>query len=101
MITPHRIEFWGFLAILLGAFFLLARFWPDDKSDATLRQDAAEILGLFAGLLALAFWLLRLSLAEFGRWLWSRHPGRHLRARRVRQGKGRRPAGHHAAGAAA
>jgi len=57
--TPHRIEFWGFLTVITAGMFLLAWWWPVDDSDTSLRQEAAEVIGLIGGLLALLFWVLR------------------------------------------
>lgn len=56
--TPHRIEFWGLLLVLFASTIYLALHWPDDESDTTLRQEAAEVIGLICGLLACLWWAL-------------------------------------------
>ena len=65
--TPRLWIFSGLLAAAFFTFIFAALKVPDDESDTTLRQDAAEIWGLAKGLAALAAWLLRQLAARISR----------------------------------
>ena len=56
--TGRLYEFAGLLLVLFGATVYLALHWPDDESDTTLRQEAAEVIGLIGALAGFALWAL-------------------------------------------
>ena len=56
--TPRLWAFAGLLLVLFASTIYLALHWPDDESDTTLRQEAADVIGLACGLLACLWWAL-------------------------------------------